>query len=105
MHAELLLQNDSKAKGSHFKNNDSYTQSEFLRELYVDTTLGDWDLRIGKQQVVWGTADGAKLLDIINPTDYREMAQNTMAESRIPVWMLKADRYLDNGANVQMVIL
>ena len=104
MHAELLLHNDSKAKGSHFKNNDSYTQSEFLRELYVDTTLGDWDLRIGKQQVVWGTADGAKLLGIINPTDYREMAQNTMAESRIPVWMLKADRYLDNGANVQMVI-
>jgi len=104
MHAELLLHNDSKAKGSHFKNSDSYTQSEFLRELYVDTTAGDWDVRLGKQQVVWGTADGAKLMDIINPTDYREMAQNAMAESRIPVWMLNAEKYLDNGANVQIVL-
>jgi len=104
LHADLLLHNDSKVKGSHFKNNDPYTQSEFLRELYVDTTLGDWDLRIGKQQVVWGTADGAKLLDIINPTDYREMAQNTMAESRIPVWMATAEKYLENGANVQVIL-
>ena len=51
--------------------NTSYTQREGLRELYVDTKLGDmWDLRLGKQQVVWGTADGMKLLDMINPTDY-----------------------------------
>ena len=104
MHAELLLHNDSKAKGSHFKNSDSYTQSEFLRELYVDTQAGDWDMRLGKQQVVWGTADGAKFMDMINPTDYREMAQNAMAESRIPVWMINAEKYLDNGANVQVVL-
>jgi len=104
MHAELLLHNDSKAKGSHFKNSDSYTQSEFLRELYVDTTAGDWDVRVGKQQVVWGTADGAKFMDMINPTDYREMAQNAMAESRIPVWMINAEKYLDNGANIQVVL-
>ena len=103
MHAELLLHNDSKAKGSHFKNSDSYTQSEFLRELYVDTTAGDWDVRLGKQQVVWGTADGAKFMDMINPTDYREMAQNVMAESRIPVWMISAEKYLDNGANIQFI--
>jgi len=104
MHAELLLHNDSKAKGSHFKNSDSYTQSEFLRELYIDTSANDWDLRLGKQQVVWGTADGAKFMDMINPTDYREMAQNVMAESRIPVWMLSAEKYLENGANIQFVI-
>jgi len=104
MHAELQLHNDSKAMGSHFSGNDTYTQSELLRELYVDTTAGDWDLRLGKQQIVWGTADGAKFLDMINPTDYREMAQNVMAESRIPTWAAKATRYNDDGSNLTVVV-
>ena len=104
MHAELLLHNDSKAKGSHFKNSDSYTQSEFLRELYVDTQAGDWDVRLGKQQIVWGKADGAKFLDLINPTDYREMAQNVMAESRIPTWGALFDKYTEDGGNIQIAI-
>jgi len=104
LHAELQLHNDSKAKGDHFSGNDEYTQSEALRELYVDTKAGDWDFRIGKQQVVWGTADGAKFMDMINPTDYREMAQNTMAESRIPVWMATAEKYLEDGGNIQILL-
>jgi len=45
-----------------------------------------------------------KLLDVINPTDYREMAQNTMEDSRIPVWMLNAETDLENGGNLQLVV-
>jgi len=45
-----------------------------------------------------------KLLDIINPTDYREMAQNSMDESRIPVWMINAETDLEDGSNLQVVI-
>jgi len=41
---------------------------------------------------------------MINPTDYREMAQNTMAESRIPVWMVSGEKYLENGDNLQVII-
>ena len=106
LHAELRPVRDSEAVESH-KGHESYTQQDFLRELYIDTTSGEDDeisLRIGKQQVVWGTADGMKLLDIINPTDYREMAQNTMDESRIPVWMINAETDLEDGANLQVVI-
>jgi len=91
----------------NYEGHESYTQQDFLRELYVDTAAGEEDevsLRIGKQQVVWGTADGMKLLDIINPTDYREMAQNSMDESRIPVWMVNAEMDLESGANIQGVI-
>lgn len=67
------------------------SQNDYLRELYVDTVAGDWEFRIGKQQLAWGTADGVKFLDIINPTDYREWGQNSMEDSRIPLWMLKAE--------------
>ena len=106
VHAELRPVRDSKAVDSH-KGHESYTQQDFLRELYVDTTAGEEgavSLRLGKQQVVWGTADGMKLLDIINPTDYREMAQNSMDESRIPVWMINAETDLEDGTNVQVVV-
>ena len=84
--------------------NESYTQRDFLREAYIDTELKNVSLRLGKQQVVWGTADGMKLLDAINPTDYTEMAQNQMEDSRIPVWMANAETDLENGATVQLVV-
>jgi len=106
LHAELRPVRDSQTVDG-YKGHENYTQQDFLRELYVDTATGEDDdvsLRIGKQQVVWGTADGMKLLDIINPTDYREMAQNTMDESRIPVWMLNAETDLEDGSNVQFIV-
>ena len=102
-HGELNIVRDSKAV-TGFDGHENYTQKDWLRELYMDTTVNDWDIRLGKQQVVWGTADGIKLLDMINPTDWSEFNQNTPADARIPVWMINAEKYLDNGANVQVIL-
>jgi len=104
LHAELRPVVDTEGANDDYKRHQSYTQQDYLRELYVDTSINDVNVRIGKQQVVWGTADGMKLLDIINPTDYREMAQNSMEESRVPVWMINAEKYLDNGDSIQMIL-
>jgi hypothetical protein len=81
----------------------SYTQNEALREAYIDTNYNDWFLRFGKQQTVWGTGDGTKILDVINPTDYSEMAQNRPADARIPTWMINAEKELENGGNIQII--
>jgi hypothetical protein len=54
--------------------------------------------------VVWGTADGIKLLDIINPTDFRELNQNAMEDSRIPVWMVNAERNVGERGNIQLIM-
>jgi hypothetical protein len=89
---------------SSYDSNEDYTQRDVLREAYIDTEAQDVAFRIGKQQVVWGTADGMKLLDAINPTDYTEMAQNQMEDSRIPVWMINAESDLAAGGSVQVVI-
>lgn len=40
-----------------------------LRELYLDIYSSWVDFRIGKQQVVWGKADGYFINDIVNPLD------------------------------------
>ena len=102
-HGELNLIYDAAAE-SGYKSHKNYSQNDWFRELYVDTTAGGWDLRLGKQQVVWGTADGIKLLDIINPTDYRELVQNTMEDARIPVWMLNAERNVGENGNFQFIV-
>ena len=102
-HVELNLMTDGKAT-KDYDSHESYTQRDALREAYVDSQLGDWSLRTGKQQVVWGTADGMKLLDMINPTDYSEMAQNQMEDSRIPVWMVNAEKTLEDGSELQVIV-
>ena len=102
-HVELNLMHDSKGVGK-YDGNESYTQRDALREAYVDAEVNDFSIRAGKQQVVWGTADGMKLLDAINPTDYSEMAQNQMEDSRIPVWMVNAETDAADGGNWQFVV-
>ncbi len=103
-HAELNMICDSEGETWDYKCHRTYTQHDWLRELYIDTQFAGWDLRLGKQQVVWGTADGIKLLDIINPTDYRELNQNAMESSRIPIWMINAERNVGDRGNVQLIV-
>jgi hypothetical protein len=72
--------------------------------VYVDAEVNGYSIRAGKQQVVWGTADGMKLLDAINPTDYSEMAQNQMEDSRMPVFMLNTETEAADGSTSQFII-
>ena len=102
-HVEVQAFTDGKGVGD-FDSNESYTQRDALREAYVDAEVNDFSIRAGKQQVVWGTADGMKLLDAINPTDYAEMAQNQMEDSRIPVWMVNAETDAADGGNWQFIV-
>lgn len=62
-----------------------------LREAYVDTEIGSSFLRLGKQQVVWGQADGLKVLDVLNPQSFREFILDDFEDSRIPLWMVNAE--------------
>ena len=65
--------------------------TDWLRELYLDYYSNNLDIRIGKQQVVWGTTVGMKILDIVNPDDQREYVLEDFADSRIALYMLKAE--------------
>lgn len=62
--------------------------SEFeLRELYVEFASDNVYFTLGKQQVVWGKADGLKVLDIVNPQSYRDFILENFDDSRIPQWI------------------
>lgn len=57
-----------------------------LREFYLDHYAGDAFVRLGKQQIVWGQADGLRVLDVINPLSYREFILPDVEHRRIPLW-------------------
>jgi len=68
-----------------------------LRELYLDMDFESASLRLGKQQVVWGQADGLKLLDVVNPQDFRRFILDDFDDSRIPQWTVNLELFLEIG--------
>ncbi len=62
-----------------------------LREFYLDTSIKDNIVILGKQQVVWGKSDGLKVLDIINPQNFREFILDDFDQSRIPLWSVNTE--------------
>lgn len=67
------------------------------RELYVDVTHTKWDMRIGKQYVVWGVLEGVRIVDEINPMNFRELILPDLLDYRIPLWTFKLDYYAQAG--------
>ena len=67
-----------------------------LRELYLDVLYDDFDIRLGRQQIVWGESIGLRILDVINPQDFREFILNDFIDARIPLWGLRVDYTLSD---------
>jgi len=72
------------------------------RQVLFDGRVKKVDLKLGLQQVVWGQADGLRVLDVINPLDYREFILEDFLDSRRPLWMARADAPVGKGS-LQMI--
>jgi len=69
---------------------------QILREFYISYSNPKFFLRVGKQQVAWGEADGLRLMDVINPLDIRRgpfYDTQGYEEVRIPKWLIKTEFY------------
>ncbi|MFH1655210.1 MAG: DUF1302 family protein [Candidatus Omnitrophota bacterium] len=78
---------------------------QWLRECFFDIYTPRLDARLGKQQVVWGTTDGVRILDLVNPLDYREWTLKDYSEIRIPLWMLKFEGELMMNGHLQFLFI
>lgn len=76
-----------------------------LFESYIDMWFGDTSLRLGKQQVVWGQADGLKVLDVVNPQSFREFNLPVFEDSRIPTWMMNLQHPTGDDSNLQFLVI
>lgn len=68
-----------------------------LRQAYFDIYYDNFDLRIGKQQIIWGKADGVFITDVISPRDLTEFILPEFEEIRIGTNAVKLNYYLGNS--------
>ncbi len=68
------------------------------RQFIIDGRIKGVGLSLGLQQIVWGQADGLRILDVINPLDYREFILEDFLDSRRPLWAVRADIPIEKGS-------
>jgi hypothetical protein len=73
-----------------------------LHEAYGAYFREYWDIRVGRQLIVWGKADGIRIVDLLCPTDYTEFIALEFDDVRIPVNALRF-RILANTFNIELV--
>src|SRR6266446_3787305 len=74
-----------------------------LREALLTVGHGDFDVRLGRQQIVWGEAISVFVTDVVNPKDLREFVLPDFSELRIPIWAVDATYRLAEGVSVEGV--
>lgn len=89
----------------HVENEKDYRANLDLREAFVDLTFDKLDLRLGKQQVVWGKTDGFRVLDTVNPLNYKEFVLSDFLDARIPLWMGKVEYYFNTDFSLQALAI
>ncbi len=68
-----------------------------LREAYLDLYFNNFDIRVGKQQVVWGKADGVFITDVVSPLNLEEFLLPDFDEIRTGVNAVKINYYTGNN--------
>jgi hypothetical protein len=56
-----------------------------LQEMWIEYAAAGWDLRVGRQIIIWGKADGVRITDNISPPDYTESMTRDLDEIRMAV--------------------
>ena len=74
-----------------------------LREAILSVSHGDLDVRLGRQQIVWGEAISTFVTDVVNPKDFREFVLPDFTELRIPIWALDAQWRLARNVTLEGV--
>ncbi len=80
-----VANNNDERKKKGLEKDDLESELEF-RDAYLDYSSGAFDLRIGKQQIVWGDAISLFIADVANGIDLREYILPEFDLIRIPQW-------------------
>jgi hypothetical protein len=73
-----------------------------LREAYMDISAGEWEFRLGKQNIIWGEMVGLFFADVVSAKDMREFVLPEFEQIRIPQWAARAEWFGEN-THVELV--
>lgn len=68
----------------------------YLMENYIDVGAGNWEFRLGKQNVVWGEMVGLFFADVVSARDMREFILPSFDLIRVPQWAARAEYFKDD---------
>src|SRR5450755_1160662 len=74
----------------------------FYRENYLDFAAGDWDFRLGAQQIIWGEVVGLFFADVVSALDEREFLLPSFDIIRIPQAAARAE-YSAGDSHLELV--
>jgi outer membrane biosynthesis protein TonB len=60
-------------------------------ETYVDLSAGDFDIRLGRQNVIWGEVVGLFFADVVTAKDLRDFVARDFDLIRIPQWAARLE--------------
>lgn len=90
---------DAVYSANNFYNADVRHDRQFnlvLRENYIDVGLGNWDLRLGRQHVIWGEMVGLFFADVVSARDLRQFILPEFDMLRTPQWAARAEYFKDD---------
>lgn len=64
-----------------------------LRENYLDRSVGSWEMRLGKQHVVWGEMVGVFVADVVSPRDLRDFLSTDLENVRRTTWAARFEKF------------
>ena len=64
---------------------------DIITEAYVDIQKGPWQVKIGKQIVIWGQLNLERVADVVNPLDFRRgyPGINAWEDVKRGLWMIR----------------
>jgi hypothetical protein len=75
-----------------------------IREAVLGVRRTDYNLLIGRQQVVWGKMDVVRFTDSVNPVDTADLFYEDLVDARIPLWMANLEWFSENKSLQLLVI-
>ena len=76
----------------------------WLRETYIDTGVGNFNVRLGKQNIVWGEMVGLFFADVVSARDLRDFILPDFETIRIPQWAARAE-YFGEKSHLELIWL
>lgn len=96
------------------KGSEEFTQDELdslrseieLFDAYIEGKItDDFDMKLGRQVVVWGRSDTIRVTDVLNPLDKRRPGMVDIEDLRLPVVMAKFDYFIGDWRVTPIAIL
>lgn len=73
-----------------------------IGETYLDTSVKGWDLRLGRQNIVWGEMVGLYFADVVTAKDLRHFILPSFDIVRIPQWAARGE-YFWKDSHVELI--